>query len=114
MTDLFYRRVSGRRFKTAVFVSPLILFNEGKKRYATISFKNGKDLHRSLLLTVGDPPPTILFPSGTPGSTHQSGGGAPVPALDNSRVGFFRNEPNTMVHEPDAESRIRLGQSKGQ
>jgi hypothetical protein len=44
VTDLFYSRVSGRRIKTAVFVSPLLLFSKGKKHYMTISFDNGDNL----------------------------------------------------------------------
>lgn len=44
VTDLFYSRVSGRRIKTAVFVSPLILFSKGKKHYMTVSFDDGGDL----------------------------------------------------------------------
>jgi len=44
VTDLFYSRVSGRRIKTAVFVSPLLLFSKGKKHYMTISFDNGSGL----------------------------------------------------------------------
>ena len=44
VTDLFYSRVSGRRIKTAVFVSPLLLFSKGKKHYMTISFDNGENL----------------------------------------------------------------------
>ena len=44
VTDLFYSRVSGRRIKTAVFVSPLLLFSKGKKHYMTISFDSGADL----------------------------------------------------------------------
>ncbi len=44
VTDLFYSRVSGRRIKTAVFVTPFLLFSKGKKHYMTISFDDGKDL----------------------------------------------------------------------
>ena len=44
VTDLYYSRVSGRRIKTAVFVSPLILFSKGKKHYLTISFNDGEGL----------------------------------------------------------------------
>ncbi len=44
VTDLFYSRVSGRRIKTAVFISPLLLFSKGKKHYMTVSFDDGKDL----------------------------------------------------------------------
>lgn len=41
VTDLFYSRVSGRRIKTAILVSPLLLFSKGKKHYMTISFNDG-------------------------------------------------------------------------
>jgi hypothetical protein len=41
VTDLFYSRVSGRRIKTAIFVSPLLLFSKGKKHYLTVSFDDG-------------------------------------------------------------------------
>lgn len=44
VTDLFYSRVSGRRIKTAVVVSPLLLLSKGKKHYLTISFNDGKGL----------------------------------------------------------------------
>lgn len=44
VTDLFYSRVSGRRIKTALFVSPLLLFSKGKKHYLTISFSDGDRL----------------------------------------------------------------------
>lgn len=44
VTNVFYSRVSGRRIKTAVFVSPLLLFSKGKKHYMTISFDDGGDL----------------------------------------------------------------------
>lgn len=44
VTDLFYSRVSGRRIKTAILVSPLLLFSKGKKHYMTISFNDGAGL----------------------------------------------------------------------
>lgn len=44
VTDLFYSRVSGRRIKTAIVVSPLLLFSKGKKHYLTISFDDGDKL----------------------------------------------------------------------
>ena len=39
--ELLYSRVSGRRIKTAILVSPLLLFSKGKKHYVTISFDDG-------------------------------------------------------------------------
>ncbi|MDA2936884.1 PEGA domain-containing protein [Acidobacteria bacterium AH-259-A15] len=44
VTEVFYSRVSGRRIKTAIAVTPLLLFSKGKKHYMTISFNDGKDL----------------------------------------------------------------------
>lgn len=44
VTDLFYSRVSGRRIKTAIAVTPLLLFSKGKKHYMTITFNDGADL----------------------------------------------------------------------
>ncbi len=44
VTDLFYSRVSGRRIKTAIFVTPLLLFSKGKKHYLTIAFDDGDKL----------------------------------------------------------------------
>ncbi len=44
VTDLFYSRVSGRRIKTAIFVTPLLLFSKGKKHYLTIAFNDGDKL----------------------------------------------------------------------
>lgn len=38
MKELFYSRVAGRRIKTAILISPLLLFSKGKKHYLTISF----------------------------------------------------------------------------
>lgn len=39
--ELFYSRVSGRRIKTAILVSPLLLFSKGKKHYMTMTFDDG-------------------------------------------------------------------------
>ncbi len=39
--ELFYSRVAGRRIKTAILVSPLLLFSKGKKHYLTMSFDDG-------------------------------------------------------------------------
>ncbi|HSR69379.1 MAG TPA: PEGA domain-containing protein [Acidobacteriota bacterium] len=44
ITDLFYSRVSGRRIKTAIVVSPLLLFSKGKKHYLTVSFDDGQEM----------------------------------------------------------------------
>ncbi len=45
VTDLFYSRVSGRRIKTAIFLTgPLGLFLKGKKHYMTLSFNDGGDI----------------------------------------------------------------------
>ena len=45
VTDVFYSRVSGRRIKTAIFITgPLGLFLKGKKHYLTISFNDGGDI----------------------------------------------------------------------
>lgn len=41
VTELFYSRVSGRRIKTAILISPLLLFSKGKKHYMTLSFNDG-------------------------------------------------------------------------
>ena len=38
VTDMFYSRVSGRRIKTAIFVSPLLLLTKGRKHYVTLTF----------------------------------------------------------------------------
>ena len=39
--ELFYSRVAGRRIKTAILISPLLLFSKGKKHYLTVSFDDG-------------------------------------------------------------------------
>ncbi|MDA2935153.1 PEGA domain-containing protein [Acidobacteria bacterium AH-259-D05] len=45
VTDVFYSRVSGRRIKTAIFLTgPLGLFLKGKKHYMTLSFNDGGDI----------------------------------------------------------------------
>jgi len=45
VTELFYSRVSGRRIKTAIFLTgPLGLFLKGKKHYMTLSFNDGSDI----------------------------------------------------------------------
>ncbi len=45
VTDVFYSRVSGRRIKTAIFLTgPLGLFLKGKKHYLTIAFDDGEDI----------------------------------------------------------------------
>ncbi len=44
VTEVFYSRVSGRRIKTAIFVSVLLLFSKGKKHYMTLSFDDGGDI----------------------------------------------------------------------
>ncbi len=45
ITDVFYSRVSGRRIKTAIFLTgPLGLFLKGKKHYMTLSFDDGGDI----------------------------------------------------------------------
>jgi len=45
LTDVFYSRVSGRRIKTALFLTgPLGLFLKGKKHYMTLSFNDGADI----------------------------------------------------------------------
>jgi PEGA domain len=41
VTEIFYSRVAGRRIKTAILVSPLLLFTKGKKHYMTLSFNDG-------------------------------------------------------------------------
>ncbi len=38
VTDLFYSRVSGRRIKSAIFISPILFLSKGRKHYVTISF----------------------------------------------------------------------------
>ena len=43
--EIFYSRVSGRRVKTAIFLTgPLGLFLKGKKHYMTLSFDDGEDI----------------------------------------------------------------------
>ena len=42
--EVFYSRVSGRRIKTAIVVTPFLLFTKGKKHYMTISFDDGGDV----------------------------------------------------------------------
>ena len=42
LTELFYSRVSGRRIKTAILVSPLLLLTKGRKHYLTMSFNDRK------------------------------------------------------------------------
>jgi hypothetical protein len=45
VTEVFYSRVSGRRIKTAIFLTgPLGLFLKGKKHYMTLSFDDGGDI----------------------------------------------------------------------
>ncbi|MDA2927209.1 PEGA domain-containing protein [Acidobacteria bacterium AH-259-G07] len=45
VTEVFYSRVSGRRIKTAIFLTgPLGLFLKGKKHYMTLSFNDGADV----------------------------------------------------------------------
>ena len=45
ITDVFYSRVSGRRIKTAIFLTgPLGLFLKGKKHYMTLAFDDGWDI----------------------------------------------------------------------
>ena len=45
ISDVFYSRVSGRRIKTAIFITgPLGLFLKGKKHYMTLSFDDGADI----------------------------------------------------------------------
>ena len=45
INDVFYSRVSGRRIKTAIFLTgPLGLFLKGKKHYMTLSFDDGGDI----------------------------------------------------------------------
>ncbi|MDA2925387.1 PEGA domain-containing protein [Acidobacteria bacterium AH-259-L09] len=45
VTEVFYSRVSGRRIKTAIFLTgPLGLFLKGKKHYMTLSFDDGADI----------------------------------------------------------------------
>lgn len=41
LTEIFYSRVSGRRIKTAIVVSPLLLLTKGRKHYLTMSFNDG-------------------------------------------------------------------------
>ncbi len=38
VTDLFYSRVSGRRIKSAIFISPILFLSKGRKHYVTITF----------------------------------------------------------------------------
>lgn len=42
VSELFYNRVSGGRIKTALVVTPFLLFTGGKKHYMTISFDKGE------------------------------------------------------------------------
>jgi len=44
VTEVFYSRVSGRRIKSAIFVSVFLLFTKGKKHYMTLSFDDGGDI----------------------------------------------------------------------
>ena len=45
ISDVFYSRVSGRRIKTAIFLTgPVGLFLKGKKHYMTLSFDDGGDI----------------------------------------------------------------------
>lgn len=45
VTEVFYSRVSGRRVKTAIFVTGgLGLFLKGKKHYMTLAFNDGDDM----------------------------------------------------------------------
>ncbi len=63
VTDLFYSRVSGRRIKSALFISPLLFFSKGRKHYLTLTFDEGtssgaveleldKKNYRELLRTI--------------------------------------------------------------
>ena len=45
VTEVFYSRVSGRRVKTAIFLTGAVgLFLKGKKHYMTLAFNDGDDI----------------------------------------------------------------------
>lgn len=61
--ELYYSRVSGRRLKSAIFISPMLFFAKGRKHYVTITFadelsigavelKLDKDNYRGVLRTL--------------------------------------------------------------
>jgi len=41
VTELYYSRVSGRRLKSAIFISPVLFLAKGRKHYVTVSFSDG-------------------------------------------------------------------------
>lgn len=59
VSSLYYARVSGRRLKTALLVSPMFFFSKGRKHYVTLAFDGGavdlkldKNNYRSVLRTL--------------------------------------------------------------
>jgi hypothetical protein len=48
-----YGQKVGRRWKTAIFLSPAALFSKGRKHYLTISYKDNKDEMQSAVFELG-------------------------------------------------------------
>ena len=48
-----YGQKVGRRWKTAIFLSPAALFSKGRKHYLTISYKDKKDEMQSAVFELG-------------------------------------------------------------
>ncbi len=40
VTELYYSRVSGRRLKSAIFISPILFLSKGRKHYVSITFED--------------------------------------------------------------------------
>jgi hypothetical protein len=48
-----YGQKVGRRWKTAIFLSPAALFSKGRKHYLTITYKDKKDEMQSAVFELG-------------------------------------------------------------
>ncbi len=44
LTEIFYSRVSGRRIKSALVLSPVLLLTKGRKHYLTMSFNDAQEV----------------------------------------------------------------------
>ena len=48
-----YGQKVGRRVKSAIFLSPLVLFSKARRHYLTITYKDAKDEPQSAVLELG-------------------------------------------------------------
>ena len=48
-----YGQQVGRRWKTAIFLSPVALFSKGRKHYVTIAFTNGDGKEQAAVFEMG-------------------------------------------------------------